>query len=732
MKSRKPTKSRIRLAPRTRQKISIRKVAAVASFAVAAFGLFFIYGNFGNSQKTLAALAMHGAKTVSSSNTILNEYTALTSNISSGGTTINVTSSSLNANGRFSSNLQVGELIMIIQMQGVSFTESNDSTYGKVSSYNNCGRFEFNEVSSIPSATKIKFSSPLRYSYTSSGKVQVIRVPRYSTLTVNSGASITAPAWNGSTGGIVAIEANHGVTLNGTINVSGLGFRGGVVEQNSNLPGDHTNWRSTSDLDGAEKGESVAGYQSGYGAGRYGRGAPANGGGGGNSHNASGGGGANSGTVALWNGKGNPDNSVANWTTAWNREALLFSANTSSGGGRGGYTYSANASNPQTKGPGNSSWGGDERYNVGGWGGRPLDYSGGRIFFGGGGGAGDSNDGTGVSGAAGGGIVYILSGRNVTGTGTINANGASAATTSGPRGRDGSGGGGGGGAVFIYTQGQTISNLTINAKGGDGGDQDLTVDAEAEGPGGGGGGGYISTTTASALTRVVTGGSSGTTNSSSMVNFLPNGATSGGNGTIATSPGNPYSGIVTLPIELKSFSGKVNDGTIQLNWVTSAEINNEYFTLERSIDGMNYTTLGNVQGAGNSTQDKNYSYSDDGPTEGDNYYRLSQTDYDGKSETFPPIHLKFENKNSTELVFQAGPNPFSERMKIDYETKKETPVEFQLYSISGQLVRTAKEYSGNGMNSFQWEELADLPKGTYILILLNGETKSKAIQMIKQ
>ncbi|MBK6839324.1 MAG: hypothetical protein IPG90_14525 [Bacteroidetes bacterium] len=154
MKSRKPTKSRIRLAPRTRQKISIRKVAAVASFAVAAFGLFFIYGNFGNSQKTLAALAMHGAKTVSSSNTILNEYTALTSNISSGGTTINVTSSSLNANGRFSSNLQVGELIMIIQMQGVSFTESNDSTYGKVSSYNNCGRFEFNEVSSIPSATK--------------------------------------------------------------------------------------------------------------------------------------------------------------------------------------------------------------------------------------------------------------------------------------------------------------------------------------------------------------------------------------------------------------------------------------------------------------------------------------------------------------------------------------------------------------------------------------------------
>ncbi|HRH66134.1 MAG TPA: T9SS type A sorting domain-containing protein [Bacteroidia bacterium] len=712
--------------------MSIRKVAAIASFAAAAFGLFFMYGNFGTSQESFAALAMHGTKTVSSANTILNEYTSLTGNVSAGGKTINVSNSSLNANGRFSSNLQVGELVMIIQMQGVTFTETNDSTYGKITAYNNCGRYEFGEVFSIPSATQIKFVAGLKYSYTSSGKVQVIRVPRYSTLTINSGASVTAPAWNGTTGGIVAVEANNGVTLNGTIDVSGKGFRGGVVEQNSNIPGDHVKWRSASALDGGEKGESVAGYQGSYAAGRYGRGAPANGGGGGNSHNASGGGGANSGVVASWNGKGNPDNSSSNWTTAWNLESPSFSTNVSSGGGRGGYSYSANAANPKTKAPTNSTWGGDNRYNVGGWGGRPLDYSGGRIFFGGGGGAGDSNDGTGTSGAAGGGIVYILSGRNVNGSGSILANGDDAATTTGPQGWDGSGGGGGGGAVLIYTQGQTVSGITINAKGGTGGNQYLVGDPEAEGAGGGGGGGYISTTTASGLTRNVSGGSQGATNSSTMVNFLPNGGTAGGAGTITTGPLNPYSGTVTLPIDLKNFYGKVDGGVIILNWITASEINNEYFTLERSPDGLNYIQLGTVQGAGNSTQEIHYSYPDDGPLEGDNYYRLTQTDFDGKSETFPPIHLEYQMKDTKEPVFKAGPNPFTDRMKIDYETSKDAEVEFQLYSISGQLVKSAKEFSGNGMNSFQWDELGDLPKGTYILILLAGETKSRALQMIKQ
>ena len=65
---------------------------------------------------------------------------------------------------------------------------------------------------------------------TDTAGAQVIRVPQYTTLTVSTGASIVAPAWDGTTGGIVAMTARDGVTLSGTgkIDVSGLGFRGGA------------------------------------------------------------------------------------------------------------------------------------------------------------------------------------------------------------------------------------------------------------------------------------------------------------------------------------------------------------------------------------------------------------------------------------------------------------------------------------------------------------------------
>src|SRR5207248_1471825 len=132
-------------------------------------------------------------------------------------------------------------------------------------------------------------------------------------------------------------------------------------------------------------------------------------------------------------------------------ESGSFHKHTSTGGGRGGYTYSTKSKGPTSLGPNQSGWQGDNRSNAGGLGGRPLDNSGGRVYMGGGGGAGDSNSGVGTSGANGGGIVYLLVGSLLTGSGTINANGSAAATaTSGSSSGDGAGGGGGGGSVVIY------------------------------------------------------------------------------------------------------------------------------------------------------------------------------------------------------------------------------------------------------------------------------------------
>jgi gliding motility-associated-like protein len=455
-------------------------------------------------------------------NTIVNQYTSLTADAATGNTTITVNSTS---------SFSAGDLVMIIQMQGATIKGNvQDSTWGQVTNYNNSGNNEFREVLSVINGTQLSLTCGLEKSYTSAGKVQVIRVPRYNTLTVAATGSITATAWNGTTGGIVAIECVGDITVNGIIQVNGMGFRGGLKDNGSQAPQSNiTLYYSTDTLNGAAKGESIAGYGTDYNTygGSICRGAPANGGGGGDSHNAGGGGGANGGDISLWNGKGNP---VAGYNAAWNLEGGTFSTKTSSGGGRGGYTFSLNDQNAATTGPSNTSWGGDYRNNTGGNGGRPIDYSTGKLFFGGGGGSGDANNGLGVNGGNGGGLIYLKGYGNMLGTGTIQANGANGGTVGGA-GNDAPSGAGGGGTIILNALG-TVSGVIATSTGGIGGTQNIGS-AEAEGPGGGGGGGYIALSNAGITTNVA-GGANGTTTSTALTEFPPNGATAGGAGKVST------------------------------------------------------------------------------------------------------------------------------------------------------------------------------------------------------
>lgn len=499
----------------------------------------------------------------------VNEYTYLTANAPAGTTVITVSSSTLNAHNRFSGNLTPGDLIMIIQMQGATIKGRIDSVYGNVGlpedsswgaiiSYNNCGNYEFAEVSAIPSGTTIKLDCPLQYSYTDTGKVQIVRVPRYNTLTINNGGTIICDPWDSAIGGIIAVEVENNTVINsgGAINADSAGFRAGQYNGEDSIGWGVEWYSSTSQSLGKEKGEGIAGYEWSYSkyGGKEGMGAPGNAGGGGNAQNGGGGGGANGGVVANYiNGFGNPDVSTPNNITAWKLEYSWLPTFTSSGGGRGGYTFSANNVSPLTYPPGDATdWAGDQRRSVGGRGGRPLDYSTGRIFMAGGGGAGDQNNGNGGVGGKGGGIVYLMSYGTVSGAGQIVANGENGFSSHGvaaighAAGIDAGGGGGAGGTIIVNSVGH-ISGITLNANGGVGGNQAMTWnfsnDDEAEGPGGGGGGGYIATSNAGVI-ETVTGGANGTTNAKPMPNFPPNGATIGGAGTTNTALTNFYlSGI---------------------------------------------------------------------------------------------------------------------------------------------------------------------------------------------
>lgn len=96
-----------------------------------------------------------------------------------------------------------------------------------------------------------------------------------------------------------------------------------------------------------------------------------------------------------------------------------------------------------------------------------------------------------------------------------------------------------------------------------------------------------------------------------------------------------------LPIELIAFDGEYDLGNVNLFWASASESNNEYYTVDRSLDGYEWIFLCNVDGAGNSNQNLIYRYVDRNiPNQEYLYYRLTQTDYNGQSETFKTISVK--------------------------------------------------------------------------------------------
>ncbi len=569
--------------------------------------LFLFVGFIGYSQS-----GKDGALTVSTSNTVLNRYSRVLVDVAVGATTVTVSDiNDLNRDGigylpaglttsatGFATNaVSKGDLIMIYQAQGAIINATNTMNYGSVTDYNGAGSYELAYVESV-SGNTITLNCSIKLSYFAARYVQVIRIPQYTTLTVNSGATVVAVPWGAPSfggvdpsslarrrGGFIGVLANN-VVNNGSINANDAGFRGGTIENTTSAQGDifYTDFRTNNLALSAEKGESIAGYRDDYDNlynGRYGRGSAANGGGGGNAHNAGGGGGANGGNLANWfrgagvmNDFGGTCGTPGAWALDPNYIANGNALTNSSGGGSGGYSFAGADLNACSVGPSypagfisagvpaanvlRTGWGGDNRDAVGGLGGRPIVSSGlqSQIFFGGGGGAGDGNNNANADGGDGGGVVFLVVANAISGTGTIQSNGQNGFNTV-PNHNDAPGGGGGGGTVLV--QANTIANtISINTNGGSGGNQ-LITNGESEGPGGGGGGGVISVNAVTDTSvKTILGGTNGRTSSSSLTEFLANGATSGNVGSIVGIAVNLNAAICQTDLEVNKTVSSLN------------------------------------------------------------------------------------------------------------------------------------------------------------------------------
>lgn len=148
--------------------------------------------------------------------------------------------------------------------------------------------------------------------------------------------------------------------------------------------------------------------------------------------------------------------------------------------------------------------------------------------------------------------------------------------------------------------------------------------------------------------------------------------------------------VITLPIELVSFTAVQNNQSVDLEWISASEINNDYYTLERSNDGVAWELIATLTGAGNSNELLTYNYTDYQPYEGVSYYRLTQTDYDGRYETFAPIGVNFVSGNENELKVSAINN------SLYFQTEGE---QLFIHDLSGRLLYNGPVKNGISVNS---------------------------------
>jgi hypothetical protein len=148
-----------------------------------------------------------------------------------------------------------------------------------------------------------------------------------------------------------------------------------------------------------------------------------------------------------------------------------------------------------------------------------------------------------------------------------------------------------------------------------------------------------------------------------------------------------------LPIELLNFEGECAGNSIKLHWTTASELNNDYFTIERSTDGINFSEIGHVDGAGNSDQRLNYSFTDHTFVSNENYYRLKQTDFNGQFSYSKIIVIG--NQDCGGNIF-ALDNAWinSNELTIDYSSGKGL-VSIDVYSSDGKIVSHVSDLAEN-------------------------------------
>ena len=186
-----------------------------------------------------------------------------------------------------------------------------------------------------------------------------------------------------------------------------------------------------------------------------------------------------------------------------------------------------------------------------------------------------------------------------------------------------------------------------------------------------------------------------------------------------------------LPVRMLSFTAQTNNDDVLLKWQTASEQNTDYFNVQRSTDGTNFTNIGRVKAAGNSTETKTYYYADKNLkaiTAATNvFYRLETVDVNDTKLTSETVNVKLELSKTGLVVLQ---NPVHNELQLRLATAEKGDCSIQLLDISGKAVGN-KTVVLNGSPISTSLHMADLSNGMYILVVQYG-SKKETQSIIKQ
>jgi hypothetical protein len=188
-------------------------------------------------------------------------------------------------------------------------------------------------------------------------------------------------------------------------------------------------------------------------------------------------------------------------------------------------------------------------------------------------------------------------------------------------------------------------------------------------------------------------------------------------------------GVSPLPIVLQSFTAECDKGMVKLNWVTASEINNDRFLIHRSANLTEWEEVTTVAGAGNSNAPLSYTAVDNRPLSGLSYYRLTQRDYDGTTESFEPVSIVCysDGEGNSMLVF---PNPAEDKFTVSVNMAfAVNDAELEISDMSGKRIMIRNVNLDKGTTGFTFDRAAMNP-GTYFIHLRSDKVVLNPVRLI--